>query len=82
MNRSRSALGRATPLIAARLVSATISLSVPLVLARTMAIENYGTYKQLLLVFMSVAAVIPLGLPQSLYSVSYTHLTLPTNREV
>ena len=67
MNRSRSALGRATPLIAARLVSATISLSVPLVLARTMAIENYGTYKQLLLVFMSVAAVIPLGLPQSLY---------------
>ncbi len=65
--RFSSPLGRAGPLIAARLVSATFSVSIPLVLARTLPLAEYGTYKQLWLVSMMVAAVAPLGMAQSLY---------------
>ena len=62
-----SPLGRAGPLIGARLISATFSVSIPLVLARTLPLTEYGTYKQLWLVSMMVAAVAPLGMAQSLY---------------
>jgi O-antigen/teichoic acid export membrane protein len=62
-----SALGRAGPLIGARLVSATFSVSIPLVLARALPLVEYGTYKQLWLVSMMVSAVAPLGMAQSLY---------------
>jgi len=65
--RWRSPLGRAGPLIAARLLSATFSVSIPLVLARTLPLADYGTYKQLSLVSMMVGAVAPLGMAQSLY---------------
>jgi O-antigen/teichoic acid export membrane protein len=60
-------MGRAGPLIAARLASATLSLSIPLVLARTMALPEYGTYKQLFLVSMTASGLVPLGMAQSLY---------------
>ncbi|HEX8909776.1 MAG TPA: lipopolysaccharide biosynthesis protein [Anaeromyxobacteraceae bacterium] len=62
-----SLLGRAGPLIAARLVSACITLVIPLVLARMMPQAEYGTYKLLFLVSMTAAAVLPLGVAQSLY---------------
>lgn len=62
-----SLLGRAGPLIAARLASACITLFIPLVLARMMPQAEYGTYKLLFLVSMTAAAVLPLGVTQSLY---------------
>jgi len=62
-----SLLGRAGPLIAARLTSACITLFIPLVLARMMPQAEYGTYKLLFLVSMTASAVLPLGVTQSLY---------------
>ncbi len=67
LSQGRSLMGRAGPLIAARLISAVVSLSIPLVLARTMAIAEYGTYKQLFLLSVTISAVVPLGMSQSLY---------------
>jgi len=62
-----SLLGRAGPLIAARLVSACVTLCIPLVLARMMPQAEYGTYKLLFLVSLTAASVLPLGVTQSLY---------------
>ncbi|GEJ56264.1 lipopolysaccharide biosynthesis protein [Anaeromyxobacter diazotrophicus] len=62
-----SLLGRAGPLIAARLASACVTLFIPLVLARMMPQAEYGTYKLLFLVSLTAAAVLPLGVAQSLY---------------
>jgi O-antigen/teichoic acid export membrane protein len=62
-----SLLGRAGPLIAARLASAAVTLFIPLVLARMMPQAEYGTYKLLFLVSLTAAAVLPLGVAQSLY---------------
>lgn len=62
-----SLLGRAGPLIAARLVSACVTASIPLVLARMLPQEQYGTYKLLFLVAMTAAAILPCGVSQSLY---------------
>jgi O-antigen/teichoic acid export membrane protein len=67
LSRWSSPLGPAGPLIGARLLSATFSISIPLVLARTLPLAEYGTYKQLWLVSMMVAAVLPVGMAQSLY---------------
>jgi O-antigen/teichoic acid export membrane protein len=67
MDRSKTLLGRAGPLIAARLVSGLVTLSIPLVLARTMPIAEYGTYKQLFLLSFTASAILPFGLSQSLY---------------
>ncbi len=67
MGSTSSILGRASPLIAARLAAAALSLSIPLVLARTMGFAEYGTYKQLFLVSVAAASVLPLGMAQSLY---------------
>jgi O-antigen/teichoic acid export membrane protein len=67
MPRTSSLFGRAGPLIAARLVSAVITLVIPLVLARVMPIAEYGTYKQLFLLSFTAAHVLPLGMSQSLY---------------
>ncbi len=64
---ARSLMARAGPLIAARIASATLSLSIPLVLARVMRIEEYGTYKQLFLVSVTASGIAPLGMTQSLY---------------
>jgi O-antigen/teichoic acid export membrane protein len=67
VSRSTSLLGRAGPLIAARLVSACITLVIPLVLARVMPQAEYGTYKLLFLVSVTTAAILPCGVAQSLY---------------
>ncbi|MFL5262075.1 MAG: lipopolysaccharide biosynthesis protein [Anaeromyxobacteraceae bacterium] len=67
MDKSKTLLGRAGPLIAARLVSGLVTLSIPLVLARTMPIAEYGTYKQLFLLSFTASAILPFGVSQSLY---------------
>ena len=64
---SPSFLRRAGPLVLARFASAVVTTVVPLVLARAMPIEEYGTYKQLFLVAVTLTAILPLGIPQSLY---------------
>jgi O-antigen/teichoic acid export membrane protein len=62
-----SLLRQATPLIAARLFTALLTLSIPLVLARVLPLAEYGTYKQLFLVALTLSLVLPLGVSQSLY---------------
>jgi O-antigen/teichoic acid export membrane protein len=64
---SPSFLRRAGPLVLARFASAVVTTVVPLVLARAMPIEEYGTYKQLFLVGATLTAVLAFGVPQSLY---------------
>ncbi len=64
---SHSFLRRAGPLVLARFASAVVTTVVPLVLARAMAIEEYGTYKQLFLVGVTLTSVLAFGVPQSLY---------------
>lgn len=60
-------LGKAGPLVAARFVSACITVSIPLVLARVMDLAEYGAYKQLFLVSQTLYFVLPFGVAQSLY---------------
>lgn len=67
MPQSPSLLTRAGPLIAARLVSACITLFIPLVLARMMPQAEYGTYKLLFLLAATAAHILPCGVSQSLY---------------
>jgi O-antigen/teichoic acid export membrane protein len=64
---SPSFLRRAGPLVLARFASAVVTTVVPLVLARAMAIEEYGTYKQLFLVGVTLTSILAFGIPQSLY---------------
>lgn len=51
----------------ARLIGFGITFCIPLVLARRLELEAYGTYKQLFLVAQVLYAVLPLGVAQSLY---------------
>jgi hypothetical protein len=60
-------LSKAGPLVAARMAAAILTLSIPLVLARTLATSEYGTYKQLFLIWQTLLYVLPLGMAQSLY---------------
>lgn len=60
-------LGRASPLVLARSVSAVLTFAIPLVLVRRFAPDEYGTYKQLLLVSQTLYYLLPMGIPQSLY---------------
>jgi len=62
-----SFLRRAGPLVFARFIGAGITFTIPLVLARAMALEEYGTYKQLFLISQTLYYVLPLGVAQSLY---------------
>jgi O-antigen/teichoic acid export membrane protein len=62
-----SFLGKAGPLVLARLCTAGLSLSIPLVLARVLSLEEYGTYYQLFLIAMTLGFVLPFGVVQSLY---------------
>ncbi len=64
---SGSFLKRAGPLVFARLVATAITFSIPLVLARQLSLTDYGTYKQLFLLAMTLQAVLPFGMAQSLY---------------
>jgi O-antigen/teichoic acid export membrane protein len=47
--------------------TALLTISIPLVLARSMELREYGTYKQLFLVSSTLAYVLPLGMPHALY---------------
>lgn len=60
-------LGKAGPLVIARLISAVLTVSIPLVLARKLDLHEYGTYKQLFLIFQPLFLVLPFGMAQSLY---------------
>lgn len=62
-----SFLGKAGPLVIARLISAVLTVSIPLVLARQLSMHEYGTYKTLFLIFMTVYMVVPFGVSQSMY---------------
>lgn len=62
-----SFLGKAGPLVIARLISAVLTVSIPLVLARQLSLHEYGSYKQLFLIFMTLFMVLPFGVGQSLY---------------
>ncbi len=64
---SGSFLGKAGPLVLARLFTAGLTLSIPLVLARVLSLEEYGTYYQLFLIAMTLYYVLPIGVVQSLY---------------
>ena len=65
---SPSFLRRAGPLVLARFASAVVTTVVPLVLARAMPIEEYGTSEQdFFLVGVTLTAILAFGVPQSLY---------------
>jgi len=64
---SSSFLGRARPLVLARMGTALLTISIPLVLARSMELGEYGTYKQLFLVSQTLCYVLPFGMPHALY---------------
>jgi O-antigen/teichoic acid export membrane protein len=64
---SSSFLRKAGPLVLARMVGAAITTIIPLVLARSMELEDYGTYKQLFLIAQTLSLVLPFGVAQSLY---------------
>ncbi|MHB8875511.1 MAG: polysaccharide biosynthesis protein, partial [Myxococcaceae bacterium] len=65
--RGPSLVSRAGPLVLARFVSACLTVSIPLALARSMALADFGTYKQLFLISQTLYFVLPFGVPQSLY---------------
>ncbi|HEX9102013.1 MAG TPA: oligosaccharide flippase family protein, partial [Polyangia bacterium] len=60
-------LGAGSPLVAGRLVSAALTFGLPLVLARLLAPDEFGTYKQFFLIFSTVILTCQLGLTSSLY---------------
>ncbi|XXF80883.1 oligosaccharide flippase family protein [Myxococcaceae bacterium GXIMD 01537] len=62
-----SFLGRAGPLVLARLFTAGLTLCIPLVLARALELAEYGTYYQLFLIATTLYYVLPFGVVQSLY---------------
>jgi O-antigen/teichoic acid export membrane protein len=64
---SDSILTRARPLLAARLAGAVLTLAVPMVLARVLVPESYGTFKQGWLLMNTLALVLPMGMTMSLY---------------
>ena len=61
-----SILRRAGPLMLARLGVAALTFAIPLVLARVLLPESYGTFKQAWLLSNTLFLVLPLGLNQSL----------------
>lgn len=65
--RSGSFLLKAGPLVLARMIGAAVTVVIPLVLARAMAKDEFGTYKQLFLIATTLYYVLPFGVAQSLY---------------
>ena len=61
-----SILRRAGPLMLARLGVAFFTFAIPMVLARVLLPESYGTFKQAWLLSNTLVLVLPLGLNQSL----------------
>lgn len=58
---------RTLPLIAARMAASVITVTIPLYLARKLAMEEYGSYKQAFLLCAPLLSVLPMGMVQSLY---------------
>ncbi len=63
----RKVLGAGGPLVGGRLVSAALTFALPLVLARLLSPEEFGTYKQFFLIAQTLQLTGQLGLTQSLY---------------
>src|SRR6201985_3614168 len=63
----RGALGQSAPLVCSRVLSAALTFALPLVLARLLAPEAFGTYKQFFLIIATLQLTGQLGLTQSLY---------------
>ncbi len=63
----RRVLGAGGPLVGGRVVSAAMTFALPLVLARLLAPEAFGTYKQFFLIIVTLQLTGQLGLTQSLY---------------
>jgi O-antigen/teichoic acid export membrane protein len=61
-----SILKRASPLMAARLAIAALNFAIPMVLARVLVPEKYGTFNQAWLLANILYLVLPLGLTPSL----------------
>lgn len=64
---SASFLGKAGPLILARFCTALLTVVIPLVLARGLSLPDYGTYKQLFLIFSTLFFIVPFGMVQGIY---------------
>ena len=62
----RRVLGAGSPLVIGRLISAALTFCLPLVLARLLTPDQFGTYKQFFLVASTVQLTCQLGLTQSL----------------
>ena len=60
-------LGAGGPLVGGRLVSAALTFALPLMLARLLTPEEFGTYKQFFLIAQTLQLTGQLGLTQSLY---------------
>jgi O-antigen/teichoic acid export membrane protein len=63
----RRVLGASGPLVGGRVVSAALTFALPLVLARLLSPEAFGTYKQFFLIVVTLQLTGQLGLTQSLY---------------
>jgi O-antigen/teichoic acid export membrane protein len=63
----REILGASGPLVAGRVASAALTFALPLVLARLLSPEAFGTYKQFFLIASTLLLTGQLGLTQSLY---------------
>ena len=61
----RRVLGAGSPLVIGRLISAALTFGLPLVLARLLTPEQFGTYKQFFLIAATVQLTCQLGLTQS-----------------
>jgi len=53
-------------LVSGRAFSFLLSLTIPLVLTRILAKEDYGSYQQLVMIYATVQAILLFGMPQSL----------------
>jgi O-antigen/teichoic acid export membrane protein len=60
-------LRQASPLLVGRAISAVITFTIPILLARRLSVAEYGTYKQFFLIASTTFLVGQIGLPASLY---------------
>lgn len=60
-------LGASGPLVGGRLVSAVLTFALPLILARLLIPEAFGTYKQFFLIASTVQLTCQLGITQSVF---------------
>src|SRR4051812_20820575 len=58
---------KAGPLVLARFGSFVVTMGIPLVLARALSLEQFGTYKQIFMIGLLLSQALPMGIAQSLY---------------